>query len=73
MLNNFKLVRKFALLAIMLLGTSFAVFSDTNAASLMPCCSECETIFQNCIDNGGTFEQCNQESSRCFRRCSFSC
>lgn len=73
MQNTFKLSRKFVLLAVMLLGTSFAVFTDTNASTVMPCCSDCEAIYQDCINNGGTPAECFQQSRSCFRRCSFDC
>lgn len=68
-----KLGRKFVLLTLMVVGTSFAVLTDTNAAPAMPCCSDCDAIYQDCIDGGGTPAECFQLANRCYRRCSPSC
>lgn len=73
MKNVVKLGRKFMLLAVMLVGTSFAVSTDTNAAASLFCCSDCDNAYQACLNGGGTPAQCIQENRFCFRHCDPDC
>lgn len=70
-----KVSRKFMVLAAMLFALGFATFADfgTKQCGAAPCCSECETIYQSCIDSGGTPLECNQQANRCWRWCDFDC
>ena len=66
MQNIFKLSRKFVLLAVMLLGLSFVVFSDfgTTATGAAPCCSQCEAQENECynLPPGPQQDQCFQQA-----------
>jgi hypothetical protein len=75
MKNILKLGRKFALLAAMLCALGVLTFSDTGTAKCgaAPCCSECETRYQDCIDWGGTHEECRNWEFSCWRWCDFDC
>lgn len=50
MQNIFKLRRKFVLLAIMLFGLSFVMFTDvgSNSVGAAPCCTECMAEEEYC-------------------------
>lgn len=75
MKNILKLSRKFVVLAVMLFALGVLTFSDFGAApsGAAPCCSDCESIYQDCIDGGGTPAQCFQQSNSCWRWCDFDC
>lgn len=73
MKNTFKLGRKFMLLAVMLVGTGFAISTNTSAAASLFCCSDCDADFYACIDNGGTPAECNQQTRFCYRHCDPTC
>lgn len=75
MKNLAKLSKKMIMLGVMLFALGIFTFTDlgTSASGAAPCCSECETIYQDCIDVGGTPSECIQQQNRCFRWCSFGC
>ncbi len=77
MQNIFKLSRKFVLLAVMLVGLGFFVFSDfgTNSAGAAPCCSDCFAEEEYCytLPPGPEYDECMRWVRSCFRWCSFSC
>ncbi|HEX8369735.1 MAG TPA: hypothetical protein VF604_14410 [Pyrinomonadaceae bacterium] len=76
MKNILKLSRKFLVLGAMLFALGFVTFTDFGTAptgASLFCCSECEPIYQNCIDGGGTPTQCNQQANYCWRHCDFGC
>jgi len=77
MFNVLKLSRKIVLLAVMLVGLSFAIFTDfgTNATGAAPCCSTCEQIELSCenLPPGPNQDKCYQRAFNCWRWCSFSC
>lgn len=73
MKDIYKLGRKLAVLGVMLFALGFVVFTDVGRSSAAPCCSECETLYDDCIGWGGTPAQCIQMSNNCWRRCVMSC
>lgn len=72
-MKNFKLVRKFMLLAVMFVGIGFVVSTDTSASAKLFCCSDCDNAYQQCINGGGTPSQCFQENRFCFQHCDPMC
>ena len=75
MKNILKLSRKFVILAAMLFALGVFTFTDfgTVASGSAPCCSECETRYDDCIAGGGTPQWCANWANSCWRWCSFSC
>lgn len=75
MKNILKLSRKFVVLGAMLFSLGFVTFADfgTKQCGAAPCCSECETRYQDCIDSGGTHQYCINWSNSCWRWCDFDC
>jgi hypothetical protein len=75
MKNILKVSRKFIILAVMLFALGTMVFTDfgTVSSGSAPCCSECETRYEDCIAGGGTPTYCANWANSCWRWCSFSC
>lgn len=77
MQNIFKLSRKFVLLAVMLVGLSFAIFTDfgSTATGAAPCCSDCFAQEEYCatLPPGPERDECRDSVFRCFRWCDFDC
>jgi len=75
MRNIFKLGRKFIVLGTMLFALGFLTFTDSGTAptDASACCSECEAVYLNCINAGGTPAQCNLQANFCWRHCDMGC
>jgi hypothetical protein len=75
MKNILGLSRKFVILGVMLFALGFMTFTDvgTTPQGAAPCCSECETRYDDCIAGGGDPTYCANWANSCWRWCSFSC
>jgi hypothetical protein len=75
MKNILKLSRKFVVLVAMLFALGVLTFTDfgTAPSDAAPCCSECEAVYLNCVNAGGTPAQCNLQANFCWRHCDINC
>ncbi len=70
MKKNMKLVRRIALLAILMGCLGFLVFSDYNREVLAaPCCSSCDPDYDDCIYSGNPASYCRNVRNSCYRNC----
>lgn len=71
--DKLRLLRKFAMLVVLLAGFILASSGLTERqAAAAPCCSQCEEQSAYC-DTLPDPGPCHQDNLRCWRWCSFSC